>query len=507
MTILRSLCILFVLTLCACGDPDSVEGSLELKQAGKVGSSDQGIAPAERSSELPDAPALLDTWFGDLDGMQQRGLIRVLTVYGVGRYYLDGAEEKGLVLEVGQLFEKFSNERFKREHTKIQVVLIPLARDQLIPALIAGRGDVIIAGLSITEERQEQLDFSRPATKPLSEILVTGPSAPDLESIDDLSGKTVYVRQSSSYRESVEALNTRLVVEGKSEIKIELVSELLEDDDLIEMVNAGLLPWVIVDEYKMHWWGEAFSELQAREDIVFRSDIQMAWGIRKNSPQLEKSINDFLAKNREGTLIGNVLMNRYIRDYDWPANALSDDDYSRFKELEGIFQKYGELYGIEYLLVAAQAYQESRFDQSIRNRSGAMGVMQIKPSTAGDHNVNIKNIHEVEANIHAGVKYLDFLRDRYFNDPDIDKTDQLLLALAAYNMGPARVIDLRKKTEKMGYDPNIWFDNVEIAAAKNVGREPVQYVANIYKYYMAYLMSAEQVLQRGMARERAGIDN
>jgi membrane-bound lytic murein transglycosylase MltF len=135
-----------------------------------------------------------------------------------------------------------------------------------------------------------------------------------------------------------------------------------------------------------------------------------------------------------------------------------------------------------------------------------MGVMQIKPSTAGDHNVNIKNIHEVEANIHAGVKYLDFLRDRYFNDPDIDKTDQLLLALAAYNMGPARLIDLRKKTEKMGYDPNIWFDNVEIAAAKNVGREPVQYVANIYKYYIAYLMSAEQVLQRGMARERAGID-
>jgi membrane-bound lytic murein transglycosylase MltF len=266
------------------------------------------------------------------------------------------------------------------------------------------------------------------------------------------------------------------------------------------------LPWAVVDDYKMRWWGEAFPELQAREDIVFRSEIQMAWGIRKSSPLLEKDINKFLAKNREGTLTGNILMNRYIRDYDWPANALSDDDYNRFKELEGIFQKYGELYGIEYLLVAAQAYQESRLDQSIRNRSGAMGVMQIKPSTAGDHNVDIKNIHEVEANIHAGVKYLGFLRDRYFDDPGIDETDQLLLALAAYNMGPARVIDLRKKTEKLGYDPISWFVNVEIVAAKNVGREPVQYVANIYKYYMAYLMSAEQVLQRKAARERAGID-
>ena len=131
--------------------------------------------------------------------------------------------------------------------------------------------------------------------------------------------------------------------------------------------------------------------------------------------------------------------------------------------------------------------------------------MQIKASTAGDKNVNIKNIHEVDANIHAGVKYLDFLRTRYFDEPGIDPLNQTLLALAAYNVGPSRMINLRNKATKMGYDRNVWFDNVELAAAKHVGREPVQYVANIYKYYLAYLLSAEQVLQRKTARERAGI--
>ena len=116
--------------------------------------------------------------------------------------------------------------------------------------------------------------------------------------------------------------------------------------------------------------------------------------------------------------------------------------------------------------------------------------MQIKPGTAADSNVNIRDIHKVEANIHAGVKYLDFLRRRYFSAPEIDELNQILLAQAAYNIGPGRMIKLRNSARTQGYDPNIWFDNVELAAAKDIGREPVQYVANIYKYYLAYRMSS-----------------
>ncbi|RLA43224.1 MAG: lytic transglycosylase F [Gammaproteobacteria bacterium] len=496
------LCLALILFIAACGDTDPASGTGHGETPAAVVEQESGL----QDTALPESHNVIQTRLGDLDTLVKSRVIRILTVYSVGRYYVDNAQAKGLVTETSQRFEDFLNNRLKRKHVRVLVVIIPVARNQLIPALLAGRGDIIQASLSITPEREEWVDFSIPASKPLSEILVTGPSAPQLDSIDDLSDQILYVRHSSSYRQSVDSMNERFQREGRAPALIETMSELLEDEDLVEMVNAGLLPWAIIDDYKLQWWKEVFTKLVARDDIVFRSGAQTAWALRKDSPQLKKAINDFLKTNREGTLIGNVLKNRYIRDFDWAANALKQEDYLRFKKLEGIFQKYGEQYGIDYLMVAAQGYQESRLDQSARSRSGAIGVMQIKASTAGDRNVNIKNIHNVDANIHAGVKYLNFLRNRYFDDPEITSRDQTLLALAAYNIGPNRMINLRDKAEKQGYDPNIWFDNVELMAAKDVGREPVQYVANIYKYYLAYLMSAEQMLQRHAAREKAGIN-
>ena len=458
------------------------------------------------SPPLPEVYYDIKPILGDLDEMHERRVIRVLTVYSVGRYYIDDALERGLIKESSSLFEDFVNKQAKRKHGRIHVIVVPVARDQLIPALLEGRGDIIQASLSITPERQELIDFSIPASKPLSEVLITGQSAPSIQTIEDLAGQTLYLRHSSSYRESVEDLNRRFREKGLPPINVEVVSELLEDDDLAEMVNAGLLPWAIVDDYKMQWWEDSFPQLVAREDIVLRSGARTAWAFRKNSPLLEKAINQYLEKNKEGTLVGNVLRNRYIRDFDWAENALASDEYERFEELKPLFQKYGEKYSIEYLMLAAQGYQESRLNQKARSRSGALGVMQVKTSTAADPNVDIDGIHTVEGNIHAGAKYLDFLRRRYFSDPDIDERNQILLALAAYNMGPLRMINLRRSAVKLGYNPNIWFDNVELAAARYVGQEPVQYVAKIFKYYLAYRMSAVQMLRRKSAREGVGLE-
>jgi membrane-bound lytic murein transglycosylase MltF len=443
---------------------------------------------------------------GDLDAMEEARVIRVLTVYGLGRYFLDGPQEKGLTYELFKMFEDFINKRLGKKRLRVHVVFIPVARDELISGLIEGRGDIAAAGLTITAERDELIEFSKPVSRKLSEILVTGPSAPPIKTIDDLAGQRIYVRASSSYRSSLDQLNHRFRQEGRNEIILQDASELLEDEDLLEMVNAGLLDWAVVDDYKARIWADIFENLSLREDIVFRDGGQIAYAVRENSPQLVEALNEFLRSHRQGTLTGNILINRYLKDFDWAKNALGTGDYKRFQDVVDIFRAYGEQYGVDYLMVAAQGYQESRLDQGARSRAGAVGIMQLLPSTAKDPNVGIPDITKVEPNIHAGVKYLDFIRKRYFSDPGMDRFNQTMFAFAAYNAGPARIRKLRDKAAKQGYDPNLWFDNVEVIAARDVGKEPVQYVANILKYYIAYRLSAEQQAQRAQERKSLGVD-
>ena len=514
-----------ILLLSACDDSAPVEAAEESPPASAARTAeavDQPGADVAATAETADTagqritleqlqddlgiPALSAPWAGDLDGMAERRVIRVLTVYGIGRYYMDNGQEKGLTYELLKLFEKHVNQRQRTRTLRIHVAFIPVARDELIPGLVAGRGDIAVAGLTITPERDELIDFSAPVSRELSEVLVTGPSAPSIETIDDLAGQEIYVRASSSYRSSIDTLNARFLEEGKAGIIPVDGSEHLEDEDLLEMVSAGLLDWAVVDSWKADVWAGVFENLTVRDDIVFRKGGRLGWAFRENSPQLEAAINEFLKSHRQGTLTGNVLINRYIRDFDWAANALDRGDYERFESLRAIFERYGAEYGIDYLIVAAQGYQESRLDQSARSRAGAIGIMQLLPSTAADKNVGIPDITEAEPNIHAGIRYLDFIRNRYFGDLEDDPYNQTLLALAAYNAGPARVTRLREKAAQQGYDRNRWFDNVEVIAAREVGREPVQYVANIVKYYVAYRTSLLSQVQRGQERQAIGID-
>jgi len=471
-----------------------------------------GIASPQSSAEQNDVlgelgvAALSTRITGDLDMMEERRVIRVLTVYGLGRYWLDGPVERGITYELFKMYESFINDHLGRNELKVHVIFIPVARNELIPGLLEGRGDIAAAGLTITAEREKVIDFTDPASKDIAEILVSGPSAPSIANIDDLSGKTILVRPSSSYRSSLDALNRRFKQAGKAEIELQDADEILEDDDLLEMVNAGLLDWVVVDNYKARIWSGVFENLVVRDDIVLREGGRIGFAIRENSPLLKHSLNEFLKTHRQGTLKGNILINRNIKNYDWAQNALEASDYRRFQDLVGIFQNYGNQYGIDFLMVAAQGYQESRLDQNARSAAGAIGIMQLLPSTASDSNVGIHDISKAEDNIHAGVKYLNFIRERYFSDPDIDQFNKTMFAFAAYNAGPARVRKLRAKAEKAGYNPDVWFDNVEVMAAREIGRETVQYVANILKYYIAYSLSMQQQTKRDAARKEHGVE-
>ena len=443
---------------------------------------------------------------GDLDTMVERRIIRVLTVYGPGRYFLEEGPQ-GSVQEYANKLQKVVNKAYKTGLLTVQVAVIPVSRDQLFPALEAGYGDIVMAGTTITESREAAVDFTDPVSKPLKEILITGPNAPPINRLEDLSGKTVYVRLSSSYAESVRRLSERLTEQGKAGVRIEAIDESLEDEDLIEMVDAGLLPWAVVDSYKPQMWREVFTRVSVREDLVLREGARLAWAIRQGSPRLKQFLNNFLNDNREGTLFGNIIRNRYIRDFDWAENAVGAEELSRYRALSTLFRKYGTDYGMDPTLLAAQGFQESRLDQSVRSHVGAIGVMQLLPSTAEDKNVAIPNIHELEPNIEAGAKYMAFLKGRYFSGPELDELNGSLLALASYNAGPGRIRRLRRVAEERGYDPNKWFDNVEVIVAEQIGRETVQYVGNIFKYYLTYRWINTADAERAAARRAAGIED
>ncbi|MDX2417077.1 MAG: lytic transglycosylase F [Xanthomonadales bacterium] len=517
----KVIVLVFFLVLVACDESSTQQarpGETSLVQTKKI---EVEALPAKttptpsESDRLEESLADIETrmgidlfvepWTGDLDRMAKERVIRVLTVYGLGRYYLEGGQEKGITYEWFKQFEDFVNENLKTKHLRVHVVFIPVARDQLIPALISGRGDIAAAGLTITPEREMLVDFSDPVSKELSELLVTGPSAPPIGTIDDLAGKRIFVRASSSYRASLDAINLQFKERGLDAIVIEDAPEQLEDMDIMEMVAAGMLEWAIVDDYKARLWAGIFEELEVREDLVFRSGGRIASAFRKNSPLLANELNEFVKTHKQGTLQGNMLVNRYLKNFDWTKNALAANDYQRFQDVADIFLKYGDQYGVDYLMVAAQGYQESRLDQNARSGAGAVGIMQLLPSTAADANVGIPDITTAESNIHAGIKYLDFIRTRYFSDPEVDRFNQTLFAFAAYNAGPARIRKLRAMAAERGYDPNVWFDNVEIMAAKDIGRETVQYVANILKYYVAYTMVIKQQLDRQQKRKEVGI--
>lgn len=506
--------IMIAVGLTACGNSDSAEPTPAGAQqaATKITSSNSPHDGAPAATETqspgkfllsredrglpPEFAPLNQVWTGDLDIMVERRVIRVLTVFQIGGYFLDGPQEKGMTYDLAKMFEKFLNEHLKTGHLKLHVVLIPVAFDQLLPALEQGYGEIAAAGLSITPQRLESVDFGTPLYRNVSEVIVTGPAAPSMTSVADLSGKTVYIKPGSSYRESLESLNEKFRADNRAEIEIRDAQPLLQDIDLLEMVSAGLLPMIVMDDYKARFWAEILDGLQVREDLVVQSGRQIAWAFRKNSPKLAAQINEFSRTHRQGTLMGNILIKRYLKNTKWVNNALDPTEFSRFEDTLKLFEKYAGQYGFDHLMIAAQGYQESRLDQSVRSSAGAIGIMQMLSSTASDANVGIPDIENVESNIHAGVKYLDFLRKRYFDDPELDAFNRALFSFAAYNAGPARVRGLRRKAEEAGLDPDKWFNNVELIAAREIGRETVQYVSNIYKYYVAYRLIMDQKEQR-----------
>jgi len=428
----------------------------------------------------------------DLDSMLKSRMIRVLVIPSEIMFHVDRGKKSGLSYEYMKLFEKQINKHFpqKNKHFKTRVVFIPVSKSQLIPGLIQGRGDIAMADISITEKRKQKIDFSDPYISGINVIVVTGPSSPKINTIDDLAAKEVYVHRASSYYEYLEKMNMDLAKAGMKAVKIKMIPDHLEGKDVLEMINAGLIGITLMDKYKAKFWSKRLPDIVLHPEIIVKADDAFAWMIRKNSPKLMKEVNRFIKDHKAGTLLGNILINRYTDKFKFEKPSVSKKKLQKFDKVVKLFKKYSEQYNLNYHLIIAQAYQESKLDQKAKSKAGAVGIMQLLPKTG--KSMKVGNIKNLEPNIHAGVKYHSWLIDHYFKKDEMDALNQTLFAFAAYNAGPRRVIGLRKTAKQRGYDPNIWFDNVEIIAAENIGAETVTYISNIYEYYVAYTLYEEE---------------
>jgi membrane-bound lytic murein transglycosylase MltF len=452
---------------------------------------------AQSTYSLPDATAV--KWTGDLDSMIKRRRIRVLVTYSKTNYFVDRGTQRGLTYDSFRLFEDDLNKKLKNKSIRVHVVFVPVSRDSLIPALLEGRGDIAAANLTVTPERLQRVDFSDPSKKDVSEIVVTGPGAEPIGRVEDLSGKEVYVHKTTSYYESLQKINADLAKAGKAPIKVIPAPENLEIEDILEMVNAGLIKTTIADNHLAEFWQKVLPKIVLHPEAVVRTEGEIAFMIRKDSPQLKQALNAFLARYPEGSATRNQLLQKYLKSTKFVKDATSQEEMAKFRRTVEFFQKYGDKYDMDYLLMMAQGYQESQLNQDARSPVGAIGVMQVMPATGKD--MNVGDITQIEPNINAGVKYIRFMVDQFYENEPMDRLNKGLFAFAAYNAGPGRISQLRGLAAKRGLNPNVWFNNVEVIASEKIGRETVTYVSNIYKYYIAYKLVTEEMEDRRKARE------
>jgi membrane-bound lytic murein transglycosylase MltF len=496
MSCRRIVALALLALLVGLGCSGGAEEGSEPPAGASPGGSGSGAAEESGEPETLSFARARRPFFGDLGEIRERRFLRALVSYSKTTFFHDGPEARGFEVEMLRKYEGFLNQGVDDPYDKVRVVFIPTPFDRLLEELEAGRGDLAAAGLTLTAARREEAAFTAPYLTNIRELVVSGPDTPELDSLDDLAGRRVVVRAGSSYVGHLLALSERLEAAGREAIRVEEADPRLVTEDLLEMVNSGALELTVADSHIAGAWAEVLPAITVRQDLAIHTGGEISWAVRRGAPDLLASLDAFVAGHKKGSLLGNIFFKRYYGASKWVGNPLAADEAARLREHIALFQEYAGRYGIDWLALAAQAYQESGIDQGKRSGAGAVGVMQLLPSTAADKSVGIPDIEDLENNIHAGAKYLAFLRDRYFDDPAIEPAARLDFAWAAYNAGPARVRGLRRRAEERGLDPNRWFAHVEKIAAEEIGRETVDYVANINKYYLAYRLQFEAAQRR-----------
>src|SRR5271169_1312689 len=308
----------------------------EPKQQSATTTPHNGPSQSTTSLELP---INFERRVGDLDGMVKRRQIRVLVIPSRSGFFYDKGQPHGIYYEAFDEFQRFVNNRYKTGSLKISVTYLPVRIEQLQEALLQGMGDVIGFPLIVTPERQQVALFTTPIDRDVKQVIVTGPKLSQITTIEDLSGKEVYANPLTVYYENLKGLSESLQKAGKPPILVKSADPNLTDEDLLEMVNAGLIPATVTIDVRADFWSKVLPHLTLHPNIVLKEEGQLAWATRKDSPQLRQLLDEFVKSHQQGTSFGNTLLRRYLQNTKWVQDASSSEEMKKFQAYVLYFKK------------------------------------------------------------------------------------------------------------------------------------------------------------------------
>ncbi len=439
---------------------------------------------------------------GDLPEMRQRRMIRVLVSPSRTNFFFDGHRWRGLEYELLKAFEQFINRGPRRQRYITHLIFMPQPFNGIIEGVATGRGDIGAAGLTVTPGRAAVVDFTHPYLKNINEILVSRKGRPAPRTLEDLAGARIIVVRGSSYAAHLAQFNQALAAKNLPLMEIVQAEAELDAEDLLELLDQGLIDYTVVDAHIARLWAKALPNIRPQPDFVFHYGGKIAWAVRKNAHQLKTALNSFIDLHaKPGRLLSNLLYRRYFESARWLKQPLRQRTLKRFQCYRPWFELFGDFYDLSWSLIAAVAFVESSFDPRKKSHAGAYGLMQVRPAIKRMFDIQ-QNLYDPYANLLAGSAYLAWLRDNYYADPVYSTDDRINFTLAAYNAGPTKIRQLQREAKRLGLDPFKWFYNVELVARRRIGQETVNYVSRVRKTRTAIRMLYTLEQQKRQLRQQ-----
>lgn len=443
------------------------------------------FAQANKTAEL---------WTGSYSEMLQRGQIRVAVPYDRTIYVNDKGVQRGLAVEVSKGLAKWINAKYagQLKGKSLSIKLIPVIASDLLNSLTTGKADIAIGDIGLYEPIPNSQNFIvNHAQKVRQEVLVTGPSSLPLKNIGDLSGQTVYGSRNTNFQKTLSELNKELKRDGKQPVNLASPLGDLDDEDLLEMLNAGLISYVIVGDWKFQLWQSIYKNITMHADLSVQDSGWVGWVVRSNNRDFNDDLKNFYDSDDFTKSLTAFRQDDYKQHLKGLKDPMDKPLWERFESMRPLFSRFGAEYKLNPLFIASLGFQETLLNQSAVSSVGAIGVMQLMPATG--MSLGVGDIHLLEPNIHAGADYMNQLINKYFPDAKFEGINRSLFAVASYNIGPNNVAKARDRAGELGFDPNRWFGNVEFIATEHMGYEPMIYVRNVYKYFISYSLRLKEI--------------